>query len=433
MPHTCYIARDYFKRFKGPAANGTWPNLKVLQFRDILMSLPSTENQIAAGTYTSSVKVLALNRVLLVLAFLGLFVAGVLSAGHLLNLQVPCGLGVSDCETVAQSPYSKIFTIPVAYFGFLTYIGLCALGWFRGVGDPKNFRKLVLYGYLLSAVGTVFSLYLQYQSFFVIHATCKWCLASATIMIISFILHAVLFQSVETRPVTESLNGKFESVVPIALSVIVALGLMVTVAGMNDGKNAPMVFDGGGELPVNLREILLASGHKEGPENAPVTIVEFADLQCPSCQTSTPQMKQFAAAHPDTVQMVFHHFPLKSKHEWAVASAAMSEYAAEKGKFWPFTLGVMDMQREVQSADELYSIASKIGLNVEDIKKRLGDKDDKAYKAVEADLDLADKFGLNMTPTFFIFPKDGRVEMANSQNVLEMLDSPKYKKLLDGK
>jgi len=144
-------------------------------------------------------------------------------------------------------------------------------------------------------------------------------------------------------------------------------------------------------------------------------------------------MRQFAAAHPNSVQMVFHHFPIQTKHEWAVPAAAMSEYAAEKDKFWPFVLGVMDLQREVQSADELYSIASKLGLNVEDLKKRLGNKDDKAYKAVEADMDLVDKFGLNMTPTFFIFPKDGRVEMANSQNVLEVLDSPKYQKLLNGK
>jgi protein-disulfide isomerase len=170
-----------------------------------------------------------------------------------------------------------------------------------------------------------------------------------------------------------------------------------------------------------------------GPKDAKVTIVEFADLQCSACQTHSPMVKGFAQEYPDKVRLVFRHFPLDKKHQWAMPAAAVAEYAAEKGKFWDFIREVMALNRELEGPDELYAIAKTVGLNVEDLQKRMTNPEDKAYKDVVKDMNLAGELGIVYTPTFFIVSDGGNsVEVTTSKDVLETLNSPKYKKIING-
>jgi protein-disulfide isomerase len=78
------------------------------------------------------------------------------------------------------------------------------------------------------------------------------------------------------------------------------------------------------------------SGHRMGPVDAPITIVEFADFECPACGHFTNvTLKQVEANHPGQVAVVFHHWPL-TYHRFAYPMARASECAAEQGRFKEF-------------------------------------------------------------------------------------------------
>lgn len=88
-----------------------------------------------------------------------------------------CAGGSHGCETVQSSRYAAVSGVPVAVLGLVGYAGLlsCAAV-LRGESG-------VYLGFMITLVGTLFSLYLTYLEVFVIHALCQWCLASAVVMV----------------------------------------------------------------------------------------------------------------------------------------------------------------------------------------------------------------------------------------------------------
>jgi protein-disulfide isomerase len=78
-----------------------------------------------------------------------------------------------------------------------------------------------------------------------------------------------------------------------------------------------------------------AAGHREGPMNAPVNIVEFADFQCPACRTFASTLKAIRSEFPREVAVTYRHAPLPI-HPFAVAAAQASECAADQGRFKEF-------------------------------------------------------------------------------------------------
>ena len=162
-----------------------------------------------------------------------------------------------------------------------------------------------------------------------------------------------------------------------------------------------------------------------------MTIVEFADMCCPSCQKNEPKLKEFATTNPKTVKIVFREFPL-SIHKYGKTAAAMGEYAAEKHKFWDFTFSVMDLQRQPESIDELLGIARSVGLDPDDIRKRLSDPKDAVYDRVARDMNLAHTLKINSTPTFIILAPGQRPDSAGPTEVFDKLNGPAYKSILLG-
>jgi uncharacterized membrane protein len=121
-----------------------------------------------------------------VLSLLGLFVAAYLwlyKAGYIGTLA--CGAG--GCETVQLSPYSVFLGVDVALYGIAGYLTLFALSLLglhpTIVGRAWPDRALVV----LSGIGVAFTLYLTWLELFVIHAVCRWCVASAVIITLIFL------------------------------------------------------------------------------------------------------------------------------------------------------------------------------------------------------------------------------------------------------
>ena len=192
------------------------------------------------GTYTHGVKALLLNRVLLVLAFIGLFVAGALSMEKALNISLPCG-NKTGCDLVAADKSSMLFgVIPVAYIGLAGYILFAGLAIARAMKSPYDAR-FVKIGFIAAAIGTAFSLYLQFISFFHIHAVCPYCLTSAITMILTLIGYGLLNSAIKTDnpPAQDLAKLDLWLLGGLPFAVVVGLALLSggdTTKGLDVGK-----------------------------------------------------------------------------------------------------------------------------------------------------------------------------------------------------
>ncbi len=160
------------------------------------------------------------------------------------------------------------------------------------------------------------------------------------------------------------------------------------------------------EPRVNLNPS--AAGHPTlGPNNAPVTVVEFGDFQCPFCKRSEDAVKAIRNKYGDRVRLVFMDFPL-SFHAHAMQAASAARCAGGQGKFWEYHDALFADQPKLGPGD-LKATAKKLGL---DAAKFNACFDKGQYdEAIRKDLDEGHKLNVNGTPTFFI---DGR-ELVGAQ------------------
>jgi len=142
-----------------------------------------------------------------------------------------------------------------------------------------------------------------------------------------------------------------------------------------------------------------ASGPSHGPADAPVTIIEFSDFQCPYCKRVVPTLKEVAEKYPDQVRIVFRHLPLERIHNRAIPAAEAAACAQKQDLFWPFHDILFENNRKLEDED-LAKYAADAGLDVPAFEKCVADREFQA--AVQTDADAAAELGLRGTPAFFI-------------------------------
>jgi protein-disulfide isomerase len=135
-----------------------------------------------------------------------------------------------------------------------------------------------------------------------------------------------------------------------------------------------------------------------GPEDAPVTIVEFADFQCPFCARSVPLLDAVLRAYGEGVRLVFKHFPIDS-HAYARGAALAAMAAQEQGKFWEMhdRLFAAGGRIDRQAAQR---IAQEMGLDVQRFERDL--ESPELAQRLERDRQDGLAAGLTGTPTFYI-------------------------------
>jgi protein-disulfide isomerase len=136
----------------------------------------------------------------------------------------------------------------------------------------------------------------------------------------------------------------------------------------------------------------------KGPKDAPVTIVEFSDFQCPYCARVGPTLKELEKRYGDKLRLVFRDFPLPI-HPQAPKAAEAASCAAEQGKFWEMHDALFANQKALDVA-ALKQRASEIGLTAEAFAACLDSG--KYADEWKADMDAAQSYGVNSTPAFFI-------------------------------
>ena len=138
--------------------------------------------------------------------------------------------------------------------------------------------------------------------------------------------------------------------------------------------------------------------HIRGPVDAPVTVLEYGDFECPYCGQAEPVLRELLRDFGD-VAYVWRHLPLNDVHPNAQRAAEAAEAAAEQGAFWEMHDLLLDRQDALGYRD-LVGYAEQLGLDVErfeeDLRTRMG------AGRIAQDVDTADLSGVSGTPTFFV-------------------------------
>ncbi len=139
--------------------------------------------------------------------------------------------------------------------------------------------------------------------------------------------------------------------------------------------------------------------HFLGPDDAPVTLVEYGDLECPYCRQVNPVIRELRSRLGRRVRYVFRHFPIRSTHIHAQLAAEATEAAGAQGKFWEMQELLLEHQ-EALDETHLIQYATDLDLDLDRFKR---DLDEHVYaEKVREDFHGGIRSGVNGTPTFFI-------------------------------
>lgn len=155
----------------------------------------------------------------------------------------------------------------------------------------------------------------------------------------------------------------------------------------------------------------------KGNKNAPVTIIEFSDFQCPYCSQLQATLNDVLQAYPKEVKLVFKHYPL-SFHQQAMNAAKASEAAREQGKFWEMHDLIFQNFNKLNE-QLLKELAQQLGLNMEKFSSDFSSS--KYDQQIQQDMMLARNSDVTGTPTLFINGK--RVQQRSFNDFKLAIDS----------
>jgi protein-disulfide isomerase len=200
----------------------------------------------------------------------------------------------------------------------------------------------------------------------------------------------------------------------IITTVVLLFGSVFLLGKTDEKKTNPQTVD---------ENILVADAHNRiASESATVTIVEFADFQCPACGRTYPILKQILQEYKGKVAFIYRHFPLP-QHKNAMLAARASEAAATQGKFWEmYDLLYKRQAQWSESSDAAIlftNYAKELDFDMQTFSDEL--KGAKYDTIINKDRDDGVLLGVNATPTIFINNKK-LTDMPSYENIKKILD-----------
>jgi protein-disulfide isomerase len=193
------------------------------------------------------------------------------------------------------------------------------------------------------------------------------------------------------------------AVVLMPLVFMMGLGVGYLVWGMNIGEAvaAEPQAQPAVQIPEQVQrfDVPVDDDYIYGPEDAPITIVEFSDYECPYCKRWYDQVwLRLREEYPDEIRLVYRDLPLPG-HPNAIPSAEAANCAGEQDKYWQFH-DLLFSDKYGLNAQAYLDYAGELGLDMEAFRQCV---EERRYKEeVEADLAWASQLGVSSTPTFFI-------------------------------
>ena len=213
-----------------------------------------------------------------------------------------------------------------------------------------------------------------------------------------------------------TLTWKVQSIRPAAAEGLAEVNVIISSPQGEQGNKFYVTPDGThavlGEIipfgphPFEADRVKLEkgmNGPSRGPANAPVTLVEFSDLQCPHCKAAQPALEKLMAEEPNA-RLVFQNLPLPA-HDWAQKGAAYADCIGRSSNeaFWKFIQGVYDAQTDITAAnadEKLNAIADTAGVKSTEVAACAAQPETESR--IQASVALANSLEVNSTPTLFI-------------------------------
>jgi protein-disulfide isomerase len=139
--------------------------------------------------------------------------------------------------------------------------------------------------------------------------------------------------------------------------------------------------------------------HVRGPADAPLTLVEYGDYECPHCGRAHPIVEEVRALLGDQLRFVFRNFPLSNAHPNAEAAAEAAAAAGAQGRFWEMH-DVLFEHQDALALEDLLGYAGQLGLDVPRVAAELASRVHRPR--VREDFLSGVRSGVNGTPSFFV-------------------------------
>lgn len=315
-----------------------------------------------------------------------------------------------NCETVAASPYSVFWGIPVSVWGIAGYLSMLLFGlWSIGRLRLHSAWPWAVIQFLTS-IATAASLALAYISATKIDSICLFCMATYFINAVLLVLSTMSIKRLGVGFISLSIRDLNALRTRPVLSVTMLLAAAsVLVMGQ---KFFPTYWKtpGWDDLPQLMSGTDEHRHHWIGADNPKLTIVEFSDYECPHCRAAHKGMRLLASRYPDDIRLLHRHFPLdmdcnekltKPFHHRACFFARAAECAGQQGKFWEMNDALFSLQDTIKTKDvDPYLIAVQLGINRSDFKECIAQNI--GSKKIKEDIDDALNYKISGTPTFIM-------------------------------
>ncbi len=357
-----------------------------------------------------------------ILATTGLTLS-VISLFHYFNLVLGlneggsfCNLNAAfNCDLVNQSKWSVIYGTPLAAYGGAFYIFIIFLSFLK---NKSLVSKLAFY---LSFLSCIFSAFLFYISEFVIGSLCLMCIG---MYLVNFCLLLLSYILIKKHPL-QSESGIIKCIrinfISLMIILVIALAYLVNISRIayyvvmknNDFYQAWISQP---EVSFNINDIsMLDKDYTKGSSSAPVTIVEFSDLECSACRRFYLAVEDLLPAYKDKIKIVFKNFPLdkscndllqRDMHRTSCYAAVFARCAGEQDKFWNvidyiFNLDYSNYPENMNLiSEELNRSYSLLGLNEEAIKECI--VSGRQLLKVKSDIKEGEIMAINSTPSIWI-------------------------------
>ncbi len=351
-----------------------------------------------------------------------------------------------SCNAVNASAWSTFLGIPIASYGIFFYLSLVGLCLLTGQGKAVSFRAMASLAILGGALAVVLSLFLFSLSLFVIKALCILCLGlygvNALLLVSAWLLAfkgrfvdgltegvsnivAFVKTALGSRD-SESARGARFSLASLAVLAVCSwavgpLMLRLFTAKLEPGEDTAresfLAWKSSKAISVPISPNAGASGdYSKGTPGAPIQIVEFADFECPGCRHVYFALNDLLQSYPGQYQLVFRNYPLDHQcnpgikrefHRSACVAALFSRCAGEQGKFWEsldWLFSLPDLEGGASMADVQVVLMTRGPQELELDPEGLGEcmASDRQTKKIQDDIAVADRLGLESTPTFWI-------------------------------
>lgn len=204
---------------------------------------------------------------------------------------------------------------------------------------------------------------------------------------------------------------KAKTIIQIILAAAIIVLIGYGLASMSKKNSDPSKDKVAETSNATVVEPVSADDHILGDKNAPITLIEYSDYQCPYCVKHYPTMKQVLSQYDGKVRWVFRSYPLPF-HQAAKKASEAAEAAGVQGKFWEYSDKLIENSnadgKGLEDAD-LIKYAQDLGLNMDQFKSDLSSG--KYAAKVEKDLASGDKAGVKGTPATFLVGKDDKTEL----------------------